>query len=156
MLSRLTGRRVFLSVRVRAVIGQVRLSLSRGSSCRAWWKALITPTERRPNICSRISSGRSRQDRALVVFLRTRPAPAAQPISSTARCSRSRKTRLRGGIPACQNVYPLEEKVPLRDVSPALSSTSSNYDTWIVRTPVTLDNETNVPLNRSLHAVTIQ
>lgn len=102
MLSRLTGRRVFLSARVRAVIGQVRLSLSRGSSCRAWWKALITPTERRPNICSRISSGRSRQDRALVVFLRTRPAPTGQPISSTARCSRSRKTRL-GGIPVCNS-----------------------------------------------------
>lgn len=124
MLSRLTGRRVFLSARVRAVIGQVRLSLSRGSSCRAWWKALITPTERRPNICSRISSGRSRQDRALVVFLRTRPAPTAQPTSSTARCRRSRKTRLRGGIPVCdsrvlcQDAYPLEENA----VSPALTS----------------------------------
>lgn len=99
-LSRLTGRRVFLSLRVRAVIGQVTLSLSRGSSCKAWWKALMTPTDRRPNICSRISSGMSRQDRDLAAFFRTRPTATTQPSSSTARCS-SRRRRMRRGIPPC-------------------------------------------------------
>lgn len=94
MLSRLSGRRVFLSVRVRAVIGQVRLSLSCGSSCRAWWNALITPTDSRPNICSKTSSGRSKQARVLVAFFRTRSAPPSQTRS------RSRKTRMRCGIAA--------------------------------------------------------
>ncbi|KAK6315185.1 hypothetical protein J4Q44_G00147140 [Coregonus suidteri] len=56
-LRRLTGIRDFLSGTGRPADGQVRFCRSNGASCRVWWNALRTPTESRPNICSRISSG---------------------------------------------------------------------------------------------------
>jgi len=69
-LRRFTGVRGLSRAR-RDADWQLRFWRSGGASCKVWWNALSTPTESLPNICSKISSGKSRQERVLGVLLDT-------------------------------------------------------------------------------------
>lgn len=69
-LRKFTGARG-LSRAKRDADWQLKFWRSGGASCKVWWNALSTPTESLPKICSKISSGKSRQERVLGVLLDT-------------------------------------------------------------------------------------